>query len=103
MRSSFRSFLSVVALVAGIALSEAQAQETRDWITIELEAGNYRLSSYEQNGLYYCMLDFTLGTHPISTKGTTEISGAKRRSDFDFYTEPPWFFNPDFFSASFSL
>jgi hypothetical protein len=54
LRSSFRSFLSVVALIAGIALSEAQAQETRQWITIELEAGNFKLSSYEQNGLYYC-------------------------------------------------
>jgi hypothetical protein len=54
MRSSFRSFVSVVALVAGLTLSEAQAQETRQWITIELEAGNYKLSSYEQNGLYYC-------------------------------------------------
>jgi hypothetical protein len=32
------------------------------------------------------LFDFTLGTHPISTKGTTEIGGAKRRSDFDFYT-----------------
>jgi hypothetical protein len=49
------------------------------------------------------LFDFTLGTHPISTKGTSEIGGAKRRSDFEFYTEPPWFFNPDFFSASFSL
>lgn len=49
------------------------------------------------------MFDFILGTHPISTKGTSEIGGAKRRSDFEFYTEPPWFFNPDFFSASFSL
>lgn len=54
MRNSFRSFLSVVALVAGIALSEAQAQERHLWITRELEAGNYKLSSYEQNGLYYC-------------------------------------------------
>lgn len=49
------------------------------------------------------VFDFILGTHPISTKGTSEIGGAKRRSDFEFYTEPPWFFNPDFFSASFSL
>jgi hypothetical protein len=49
------------------------------------------------------LFDFTLGTRPISTKGTTAIGGAKRRSDFDFYTEPPWFFNPGFFSASFSL
>jgi hypothetical protein len=29
------------------------------------------------------LVDFTLGTHPISTKGTSEIGGAKRRSDFD--------------------
>jgi hypothetical protein len=27
------------------------------------------------------MFDFTEGTHPISRKGTTEIGGAKRRSD----------------------
>jgi hypothetical protein len=55
MRSSFRSsFLFVVALVAGIALSEAQAQERHLWITRELQAGNYKLSSYEENGLYYC-------------------------------------------------
>ena len=51
----------------------------------------------------HILFDFILGTHPISTKGTSEIGGAKRRSDFEFYTEPPWFFNPDFFSASFSL
>jgi hypothetical protein len=30
--------------------------------------------------------DFTLGTHPISTKRTTEIGGAKRRSDFELFT-----------------
>jgi hypothetical protein len=42
------------AVVAGITLSEAQAQETRQWITLELESGNYKLFSYEQNGLYYC-------------------------------------------------
>ena len=29
------------------------------------------------------LFDFTLGTHPISTKGTTQFSGAKRRSDLD--------------------
>jgi len=27
------------------------------------------------------VVDFTEGAHPISTKGTIEISGAKRRSD----------------------
>ena len=26
------------------------------------------------------VFDFTLGTHPISTKGTTDLGGAKRRS-----------------------
>jgi hypothetical protein len=30
------------------------------------------------------LFDFTLGTHPISTKGTAVPGGAKRRSDFDF-------------------
>lgn len=64
-------------------------------------SGAFGLTSI-QNGAID-MFDFILGTHPISTKGTSEIGGAKRRSDFEFYTEPPWFFNPDFFSASFSL
>jgi hypothetical protein len=54
MRSSFRSFLFIVALAAG--LSEAQAQEIRHWITRELDAGDYKLSSYEQNGVYYCSM-----------------------------------------------
>ena len=27
------------------------------------------------------VFDFTLGTHPISRKGTTETGGAKRRSE----------------------
>jgi hypothetical protein len=56
MKSSFRSFLSVLALVAGIALSEAQAQQTHQWITRELDARDYKLSSYEQNGVYYCSI-----------------------------------------------
>ena len=28
------------------------------------------------------VFDFTLGPHPISSKGTTELGGAKRRSAF---------------------
>src|SRR5437867_10199762 len=28
------------------------------------------------------LFDFTLGPHPISSKGTTELGGAKRRSAF---------------------
>ena len=56
MRSTFRSFLFIVALVASRALSEAQAQETHDWITRELDARDYKLSSYEENGVYYCSI-----------------------------------------------
>ncbi len=54
MRSSFRSFLFVVALIAPIVVSEAQAQQVHQWITRELATGNYKLSSHEENGLYYC-------------------------------------------------
>jgi len=32
------------------------------------------------------MSDFTEGTHPISTKWTTQFSGAKRRSDLELFT-----------------
>ncbi|MCH8321047.1 MAG: DTW domain-containing protein, partial [Acidobacteria bacterium] len=32
-------------------------------------------------GMATLLVDFTEGAHPISTKGTIEISGAKRRSD----------------------
>jgi len=54
MRGAVRSFLFIVGLVAGLTLSEAQAQQTHQWITKELDAGHYKLSSYEENGLYYC-------------------------------------------------
>jgi len=54
MRSSVGVFLAVVLVLTNIALSEAQAQETRQWITRELDARDYKLSAYEQNGLYYC-------------------------------------------------
>lgn len=34
--------------------------------------------------IWYELLDFILGTHPITTKGTTQVEGgAKRRSAFD--------------------
>ena len=42
--------------------------------------------------------DFTLGTHPISTKGTTQVSGAKRRSDFELFTLSLPLFSTLFFS-----
>jgi hypothetical protein len=38
------------------------------------------LESYPYCGRGVILLDFTLGTHPITTKGTTEVGGgAKRR------------------------
>jgi len=47
-------FLGVVAFVAGLTLSDAQAQQVHRWITGELANGSYQLSEYEENGLYYC-------------------------------------------------
>ncbi|MGN6733111.1 MAG: hypothetical protein ACTHMB_14250 [Candidatus Binatia bacterium] len=49
-----RSLLFFIASVAGIGSSEAQAQQVHRWITRELANGSYRLSEYEENGLYYC-------------------------------------------------
>ena len=54
MRISSRHFLCLVVLVAGLSLSEAQAQQVHRWITRELANGSYKLSEYEENGLYYC-------------------------------------------------
>ena len=42
------------SIVAGLTLSEAQAQQVHRWITRELANGSYKLSEYEENGLYYC-------------------------------------------------
>jgi len=47
-------FLGVVAFVAGMTFSEARAQQVHQWITKELANGSYKLSEYEENGLYYC-------------------------------------------------
>ena len=54
MRISARYFLCLVALIAGLTLSEAQAQQVHRWIEKELASGSYKLSEYEENGLYYC-------------------------------------------------
>jgi hypothetical protein len=54
MKNMLRSFLYAVACVAGIALGEVQAQQRHHWITKELGAGRYKLSTYEENGVYYC-------------------------------------------------
>jgi len=47
-------FLGVVAFVAGMTFSEARAQQVHQWITKELANGSYKLSEYEENGLYCC-------------------------------------------------
>lgn len=54
MRISSRYFLCLVVFVAGLTLSEAQAQQVHQWIARELANGSYKLSEYEENGLYYC-------------------------------------------------
>ena len=47
-------FLGVLSFVAGMTFSEARAQQVHQWITKELANGSYKLSEYEENGLYYC-------------------------------------------------
>ena len=54
MKISSKHFLCLVVLVTGLSLSEAQAQQVHRWITRELANGSYKLSEYEENGLYYC-------------------------------------------------
>jgi hypothetical protein len=54
MRNSSTYFLCLVVFVAGLTLSDAQAQQVHRWITGELANGSYTLSEYEENGLYYC-------------------------------------------------
>ena len=57
MRSSFTSFLLILALGSSGGMAEAQQDSYPDfsqWITRELETRNYRLSLYERDGLRYC-------------------------------------------------
>lgn len=58
MRSSgLTSFLLVLVLGTGGGIAEAQQDSYpafNQWITRELETRNYRLSSYERDGLSYC-------------------------------------------------
>src|ERR1051325_2667802 len=49
MRRKFRFFLFIAALGIGLPLSSAQAQDPHEWITRELDAAHYKLSSYEDN------------------------------------------------------
>src|SRR5262249_23313186 len=54
MSISSRHFLCLIVFVAGLTLSDAQAQQVHQWITREVANGRYKLSEYEENGLYYC-------------------------------------------------
>ena len=52
MTRYFRSFLLILALAA--APREAKAEEAGEWISRELAAKDYKISSYEEDGVYYC-------------------------------------------------
>jgi hypothetical protein len=54
MKTIPRAFLYAVACIAAIALGEVRAQYAPQWIAKELDAGHYKLSAYEQNGVHYC-------------------------------------------------
>ena len=56
------------------------------------ELAHKQTPGYEKKVRSLRVFDFTEGPHLISTKGTTEIGGAKRRSDLPIYIKPPWFF-----------
>ena len=54
MKTITRAFLCVVACIAAIAFGEVRAQYAPQWIAKDLDAGRYKLSAYEENGIYYC-------------------------------------------------
>jgi hypothetical protein len=54
MKTITRAFLCAVAYIAAIAFGEVRAQYAPQWITKDLDAGRYKLSAYEENGVYYC-------------------------------------------------
>ena len=54
MKTIPRAFLCAVACIAAIAFGEVRAQYAPQWITKDLDAGRYKLSAYEENGVYYC-------------------------------------------------
>jgi hypothetical protein len=49
------------------------------------------------------LFDFTEGTHPIATKVPLKSAERSDVAILPVYDYSPWFFNLDFFSASFSL
>jgi hypothetical protein len=54
MKTITRTFLCAVASIAAIAFGEVRAQYAPQWISKDLDAGRYKLSAYEENGVYYC-------------------------------------------------
>lgn len=54
MRRTFSSFLFFVALAAIGVPSKANAEESIEWISRELATRDYKISSYEEDGVYYC-------------------------------------------------
>ncbi len=56
MTRSVKSFLFFVALAAIGAPGKAKAEPGIEWISRELAARDYKISSYEEDGVYYCSL-----------------------------------------------
>ncbi len=54
MKRRLSSFLFFVALATIGSPSKAKAEQGIEWISKELAARDYKMSSYEENGVYYC-------------------------------------------------
>lgn len=54
MTRSFRPFLFIVALLAIGVPSKAKAEPGGEWVSRELAMRDYKISAYEQDGVYYC-------------------------------------------------
>ena len=66
---------------ARVSLGE---QHIRVYGDVAVNTGYYTFSNIRDGKPVANVLDFILGTHPITTKGTTQLGGgAKRRSEFD--------------------
>ncbi len=53
MKTRRKFFLAIFFAAISIG-SVAQAQQGLQWITSQVDNGNYNLSEYERNGAYYC-------------------------------------------------
>lgn len=63
MKTRRQFFLAIFFAAISIG-GVAQAQEGLQWITSQVDNGNYNLSEYERNGAYYCS---TVGQKVIDT------------------------------------